>query len=211
MIENILVCVSNPTHAERLIQRGKIIADTFGGECVVLYVYKTSQDQLEFNEIQTKMLFKTLANKYNVKAVFEYSNGKKVSTVIANIATEKNITQIVLGQCVQTKFELMVRHSMINELFQQLEGVDIHLVEVSRDIFNQVSTFDRGIHAHLSPKDNEYELTFDSHSEHGIDGVFFKETSTDFLNGFFVIPNEDEHIVVRVSDGKVTELEKIKK
>ena len=210
MIENILVCVSNPKHSERLIQRGKIIADTFGGECIVLYVYKTRQEDLEFNEIQTKMLFKTLAKKYNVKALFEYSNGKKVSNVIANIATERNITQIVLGQCVQSKLEIMVRHSMINELFQQLEGVDIHLVEVSRDIFNQVSSYDRGIHAHLSPNEHDFELTFDSHSEKGIDGIFFKETSTDFLNGFFVIPNKDEHMVVRVSDGKVTELEQIK-
>ncbi len=74
-----------------------------------------------------------------------------------------------------TKLELMVRHSMINELFQQLDGIDIHLVEVSRDIFNQVSSYDRGIHAHLAPKGTDYELTFDTHNEKEVAVCFSKK------------------------------------
>ncbi|MFE8702284.1 histidine kinase [Cytobacillus sp. FJAT-54145] len=203
-MENILVCVSHPNHAERLIQRGRLLAEAFGGSCLVLSVHKNHMDDdLDFNQLQTKLMFQTLAEKYDVKMLSKCSEGKKVSIVIADTAKEENITQIVIGQAVQSKLELVMKQSIINELFQQLEGVDVHVVEVNREVHNQSEFCDRGINSQIVKKDSEYYLVFDDTQEEGLDGIFFRELSTNFSNGFFVIQKENEHQVVRVRNGVV--------
>ncbi len=203
MKENILVCVSNPKHVEKLIQRGKIIADTFGGGCFVLFVYTIPYDDLDLNQIRTKQFFKSLAAKYNVPMLIEYSKGKKVSAVIAETSIKHGITQIILGQPIQSKLEMIVKHALINEIFTKVKGVDIHVVEVGRENIPQPEAYDRGLHAHLVPKNDIYELAFDSPCENAIKGIFFKQSSTDFLNGFFVIHEGEEHKVLKVKNGVV--------
>ncbi|MBM7620881.1 two-component system sensor histidine kinase KdpD [Bacillus tianshenii] len=203
MKENILVCVSNPNNVEKLVQRGKIIADAFGGDCYVLYVCSVENDELDLNHIRTQQLFQTIALKYQATMLVESTGGKKVSSIVADVSNNKNITQIILGQPVQSKFEMMLKSSLINEIFQIVEGIDIHVVEVGREAVVQGVEYDRGIKAQLVKKSNDYELVFDSNLPDARNGVFYKESSTDFLNGFFVITKNEEHTVLKVKDGVV--------
>jgi two-component system sensor histidine kinase KdpD len=203
MKENILVCVSNPSNVEKLVQRGKIIADAFGGDCYVLYVCSVEKDELDLNHIRTKQLFQTIAAKYQATMLVESAKGKKVSSIVADVSNRKGITQIILGQPVQSKFEMMMKNSLINEIFQIVEGIDIHVVEVGREAVVQGVDYDRGIKAQLVKKSADYELVFDSSFPDALNGVFYKEASTDFLNGFFVITKNEKHTVLKVKDGMV--------
>ncbi|WP_394139707.1 adenine nucleotide alpha hydrolase family protein [Cytobacillus oceanisediminis] len=203
MRENILVCVSNPNNAERLAQRGKILKDAFQGEGYILSVENQKDEDLDFNELQTKFLFESLAEKYGLQMLSKYSEGKKIAKVIADAAQQYKITQIILGQAVQTKLERLVKHSLINDLFELLEGVDVHAVEVTRKIHDPSEDWDKGFPAQLVKKGSEYHLTIGEKHEKGIDGIFFKELSSDFSNGFFVIQKDKNHEVVRIHHGVV--------
>lgn len=203
MRENILVCVSNPNNAERLARRGKILKDAFQGEGYILSVENQKDEDLDFNELQTKFLFESLAEKHGLQMLSKYSEGKKIAKVIADTAQQYKITQIILGQAVQTKLERMVKHSLINDLFELLEGVDVHAVEVTRKIHNPSEDWDKGFPAQLVKKGSEYHLTIGEKHERGIDGIFFKELSSDFSNGFFVIQKDKNHEVVRIHHGVV--------
>ncbi|MHC0039538.1 universal stress protein [Pseudoneobacillus sp. C159] len=202
-MEKIIVCISNPNHAEKLIQRGKILATAFNGECIVLNVVKVPFDELDFNQLQTKLMFESLAEKYDVKLITEPSKYKKVSNHIAEFTEKNHATQIVLGHTVQTKLESVLKESFINSLFEKLEGVDIHLVEVTRVVNDEVN-YHRGISAVLIQNNGLYKLSFDDNENQGVKrGFFYQVSATDFSNGFFVIKNENEHQVVKVEHGKV--------
>ncbi|UII55482.1 universal stress protein [Cytobacillus spongiae] len=204
MKESILICVSNPNHGERLIQRGKRLADAFGGDCYILSVFNGKMDDLDFNQLQTRLLFESLAEKHDIKMLSVPSEGRKVSEVISETTKTHHITQIVIGQAVQTKLEQVFRNSLINELFQELEGVDLHVVEVQRDLYDPSESCDRGIQAQLIKKNEHYELLLEKSEEKGsLKGTFFRELSTNFSNGFFVIQQEKTHKVVRVQNGHV--------
>lgn len=123
--------------------------------------------------------------------------------VIADVVQEYNITQIILGQAVQTKLERMVQHSLINDLFQLLEGVDIHAVEVSRKVHDPSDDWDKGLPAQIVKKGSDYHLIIGEDQENGIQGIFFKELSSDFSNGFFVIQKDNNHEVLRIHHGVV--------
>jgi two-component system, OmpR family, sensor histidine kinase KdpD len=203
IMEKILVCISNPNNAEKLIQRGKVLADAFNGECVVLNVLRVSFDELDFNQLQTKLMFEGLADKYNVQLMSEPSTFKKIAYHIAHFAEEQKATQIVIGQVSLSKLELMLQDSLINNLLEKLEGVDLHIVEVRREVYDSVE-YDRGIPAELIKKEGEFELSFNGdHNLEGKKGIFYQMRSSDFTNGFFVIKHGNEHQVIKVLHGKV--------
>ncbi|KON86419.1 histidine kinase [Sporosarcina globispora] len=203
MKETILICVCNPNHAERLAQRGKKLKDAFQGDAYILSVENRKQEELNFNELQTKYLFESLAQKYGLKMLSKYAEGKKIARVIADVVHEYKITQIILGQAVQTKLERMVKHSLIDELFHLLEGVDIHVVEVSRKVHDPSDDWDKGLPAQLIKKGSDYHLIIGEDHENGIKGKFFKELSSDFSNGFFVFQRDNNHEVLRIHQGVV--------
>jgi two-component system sensor histidine kinase KdpD len=76
-------------------------------------------------------------------------------------------------------------------------------VEVTRKIHNPSEDWDKGFPAQLVKKGSEYHLTIGEKHEKGIDGIFFKELSSDFSNGFFVIQKDKNHEVVRIHHGVV--------
>jgi two-component system, OmpR family, sensor histidine kinase KdpD len=202
-MEKIVVCISNPAHAEKLIQRGKVLANAFNGECLVLNVLKAPFDELDYNQLQTKMMFESLAKKYEVEFFNEEAKTKKVSYQIADFVEKNNATQIVLGQTTKSRLELVLQESLINHLFEKLDGVDLHLVEVSREVTLE-EEFDRGISATLLKTENGYHLSLKGDTnQNGLDGIFYQVRSTDFSNGFFVIKKEKEHQVIKVIHGKV--------
>jgi two-component system, OmpR family, sensor histidine kinase KdpD len=202
IMEKIVVCISNPYYAEKLIQRGKVLADAFNGECVVLNVLKAPFDELDFNQLQTKLMFESLADKYNVQIMSESSKFKKIAYHIAQVAEEQKATQIVIGQVSLSKLELMLQDSLINNLLEKLEGVDLHIVEVSREV-NDSEEYDRGIAAELIKIEDDFELSFKSdHNQKGKKGIFYKMRASDFSNGFFVMKHGNEHQVIKVLHGK---------
>ncbi|EAR65653.1 histidine kinase [Bacillus infantis] len=201
LLETILVCVSSPQHAETLIQRGKLLADAFKGKCYVLSVLPGQEKDLEFNQIQTKMLFESLAEKYGLPAIQKYKNGQKVSDLIAETVREKSATQIVMAHAVQSKWEMVVKHSLVNHLFELLEGVDLHLVEVNRDVYDPAGEWDKGIEASLVKEEGGYKISFDDNGKEGTLGTFFRELSTDFSNGFFVKGDGQNQKVIKIHNG----------
>lgn len=204
-MEKIVVCISNPYHAEKLIQRGMLLANAFQGECLALNVLSAPYDELDFNQLQTKLMFEKLAAKYKVQIITEPSSFKKVSHHIAKFAETNQVTQIVIGQVTQTKLELALKESLINSLLDKLEGVDIHIVEVTREVDTD-EEYQRGIPAEIVKENGEFHVSFTTDDKQTIQkGIFYKTMSSDFPNGFFVIKKEKEHQVLKVVHGKILE------
>ncbi|MFC0561887.1 histidine kinase [Halalkalibacter alkalisediminis] len=199
MQENILVCLSNPNNAKALLQRGKTLATAFNGKCIALHVEQKSYNEFDFNQLQTHFFFQSLADQLGIILLNEYSR-QNITDTIVETTQSQYVTQIVLGQAVQNRLELVIKDSLINTLFKKLNNVDIHLVHVERDS-PLMNSQHRGIPAHLEKEDNEYFLTFNSHNPNAINGIYFKDDSTDFENGFFVLTNSYEFRVARVHNG----------
>jgi hypothetical protein len=97
----------------------------------------------------------------------------------------------------------MLQDSLINNLLEKLECVDLHIVEVTREV-NESEEFNKGISAAIIKQDDEFELSLNADCNHeGIKGIFYQMRSSDFTNGFFVRKYGNEHKVIKVSHGKV--------
>ncbi len=210
MDESILVCVYYGPNGERLIRRGCQIAKMLECPIFILTVDPNPLDEMDAERIFYIDRWKQLAKEHDVAHFILKDNEKRpVSKVITEVAREKNITQIILGQTAQSRWEQITKGSLINTLLHEIPFVDLHIVSVSRYIPDEEGQFVKGVRAYLEQDGNKYRLEF-KHSNNSIyEGIFFKEVGTDFDNGVFKFMKDKEVLHVKVADGIVSELKHI--
>ena len=201
--ECILVCVYYGPNGERLIRRGGKLATMLECPLYVLTVDSQPEDEWDIEKIHYIAAWRKLAREYGAEFIIKYNEKRSVAKVIGELAVEKKITQVVLGQTAQNRWEEITKGSFVNVLLNEIPFADLHIISVSRDLKNVDQFYEKGIRAYLLKTDDGYQLTF-NHTQHAIyEGIFYKEVGTDFNNGLFKFLKDDEMIEVRVKDDLV--------
>jgi len=201
--ECILVCVYYGPNGERLIRRGGKLAAMLECPLYVLTVDSQPEDEWDIEKIHYIAAWRKLAREYGAEFIIKYNEKRSVAKVIGELAVEKKITQVVLGQTAQNRWEEITKGSFVNVLLNEIPFADLHIISVSRDLKNIDQFYEKGIRAYLLKTDEGYQLTF-NHTQHAIyEGIFYKEVGTDFNNGLFKFLKDDEMLEVRVKDDLV--------
>lgn len=207
MDESILVCVYYGPNGERLIQRGCKIANMLDCPLYILTVDPKPFDDLDAEKSNYIARWKQLASEHSADAFIIKDNEQRpISKVIAEVAREKNITQIILGQTAQSRWEQIAKGSIINSLLREIPFVDLHIISVARFLKNPDRHFEKGVRAYLVKDTNNYRLLFKHTKDIEFEGIFFKEYGTDFNNGIFKFMKDKETLQVQVNENIVKDL-----
>ena len=203
MNESILVCVYYGPNGERLINRGGTIANMVNCPLYILTVDPKPEDEMDIEKSHYLTRWKELAKEYGAKEfIIKYNERRPVAKVIGEVAKQKNITQVIIGQTAQSRWEEITKGSFINVLLNEIPFVDLHVVSISRELKNQEGFFEPGIRAYCrKDEQGRYRLCFDHTSrEHVYEGIFYKEVGTDFNNGIFKFIKGNQVIEAQVVD-----------
>ncbi|KAB7670733.1 universal stress protein [Bacillus sp. B1-b2] len=207
MDESILVCVYYGPNGERLIQRGCKIAKMLDCPLYILTVDPKPLDDLDAEKSSYIAKWKELADKHGADAfIIKDNETKPISKVIAGVAREKSITQIILGQTAQSRWEQMTKGSIINSLLKEIPFVDLHIISVARFLKNPEGAYEKGVRAYLVKEGNGYRIIFNHTKQVAYEGIFFKECGTDFNNGLFKFMKDNETLQVLVHEDFITDL-----
>lgn len=207
MDESILVCVYYGPNGERLIQRGCNIAKMLDCPLYILTVDPKPFDDLDPEKVSYITRWKEIADQHSADAFIMKDNEKRpIAKVIADVARQKNITQIILGQTAQSRWEQMTKGSIINSLLKEIPFVDLHIISVARFLKNTEGHFDKGVRAYLVKEEEHYRLIFKHTRNVVYEGIFFKEFGTDFNNGIFKFMKDQKTLQVQVNEDIVTDL-----
>ncbi|MFS0787918.1 universal stress protein [Shouchella sp. 1P09AA] len=210
MDESILVCVYYGPNGERLIRRGAKIATMLDCPLYILTVDALPYDELDAEKSAYVDRWKELAEECDAEEFIVRDNEKKPSVkVIAEIAREHHITQIIIGQTAKSRWEEITKGSFMNVLLREIPFVDFHVVSCDRAIKGLEGHFEKGVRAYLVEDEEGYALMFSHSSMAKYEGIFFKETGTDFNNGIFKFMKHNKMIQVHITDDRVTEPTKI--
>ncbi|EKN68208.1 universal stress protein [Schinkia azotoformans] len=210
MDESILVCVYYGPNGERLIQRGCKIARMLNCPLYILTVDPSPFDELDAEKSNYITKWQQLAKEHNAQAFILKDNEKRpVYKVIAEVAREKNITQLIIGQTAQSRWEQIAKGSIINSLLKEIPFVDLHIISVARYLKNPDRQFDKGVRAYLIKEEKNYRLVFKHTEDVKFEGIFFKEIGTDFNNGIFKFMKDKETLQVQVNDDIITDLSNV--
>ncbi len=211
MNESILVCVYYGPNGERLIRRGGILANLLECPFYILTVDPLPLEEIDAERTEYIMRWKQLAKEYNATEYIIKDNEKRpVAKVISEVAHEKNITQIIIGQTAQSRWREITKGSIINILLREIPFVDIHIISVPRYLEeDKEGFFEKGVRAYLVKDVEGYRLSFNHTNDVIHEGIFFKEKGTDFNNGVFRFMNNHEVMQVHITDDYVTELKNV--
>jgi len=208
--ERILVCVYYGPNGERLIRRGCNIAQMFDCPLYILTIVPQSLEKLDAEKMDYISRWQELAKELNVEEyIIKEKENRPVTKVIAEVARQKHITQIILGQTAQSRWEEITKGSVINILLKEIPFIDLHIISVSRYLENQEGHYEKGVRAYLVKEGEAYRLSFNHTQDVIYEGIFFKEIGTDFNNGIFRFMSEKETRQIQICDDYATELKNV--
>lgn len=206
MDECILVCVYYGPNGERLIRRGGKIARMAGCPIYVLHVNPQPMDDWDIERIHYVNAWKAATDEIGGSFIEKYNEKRPVAKVIGEVAKQYNVTQIVLGQTAQSRWEEITKGSIINVLLNEIPFVDLHIISVSRDLQDQDGFYEKGTRAYLMEVPEGYKLCFNHTQQDKYEGIFYKELGTDFNNGVFKFMYGKRMVEVQVVDDMVKDL-----
>lgn len=208
MDESILVCVYYGPNGERLIRRGCKLAKMLDCPLYILTVESQPEDELDLEKADYISRWRAMAEELGAKEfIVKYDEKRPVVEVIGSVVKEKNITQVILGQTAQSRWEEITRGSIINVLLREIPFVDIHIVSISRELKNQEGFFEKGVRAYLVKDKEGLRLSFNHTHEDVYEGIFYKELGTDFNNGVFRFIRGTKELEVHIVDDYVKDSE----
>ena len=120
--DRILVCLSPSQESLRLLRRGWRIAQRLHADLVAVYVATNPPSEAERKILHDDF---ALAERLNIGVVT--LNGH-VSEELIRYARENEITQIVIGHSSRSRWQELVKGSIVNRLIRELRTVDILIV-----------------------------------------------------------------------------------
>ncbi len=206
--ESILVCVYYGPNGERLIKRGHKLAKVLNCPMYVLTVDPLPYDEFDAEKSGYVDRWEELTNELGIDEFIMRDNEKQpITRAIAEVADAFHITQVVIGQTPQNRWEEITKGSFVNALQRELSPfTDIYIVSIDRGIRNEKGQmYERGVRAFLLKNEDGYELVFSRSKHNQYEGIFYKELGTDFNNGMFKFVCEGKTFEVHVADSHVTE------
>ena len=206
--ESILVCVYYGQNGERLIRRGHKIASMLDCPLYILSVDSKPLDSFDAEKSRYIEMWKTLADELEVEKFILLDNEKRpIQKVISEVAKNYGISQIIVGQSAQSRWEEITKGSFLNVLLKEVPFVDFHIVAVQRPTEEEIyDTYEKGVRAYLIKENDIFKVAFTCPKYVSIEGIFFKEIGTDFDNGIFKFTYNAKMHEVDITEGLVVDI-----
>lgn len=201
--DNVLVCVSNFKNAEALIERGVKEKAAFKSDCIVLHVYRPEEEEEDIERIEERDKIQEYADKNKATMIFHpLKSGQKVSEIVGQVARANDVQHIIIGQSFRSRWDLLIKGSLVNELFHELDEVDVTIFKVKKSNTKE-SEFGKGITGYLYKDQENYKVTLNEPTGKAYSGVFYQNLHTDFTTGVLKVSLGGEPHVLYVTEGDV--------
>ncbi len=132
MPEKVMVCLSERPGAERLLRVGARIAGRLATNWYAVYVEPPDQDNRHGDPegFQRMEEYLKLARDLGAKTVLLKS--KRVADALIAFAQQENISHVVFGQSARSRFDILLRGSVLNRFLSEVRDVTVQVVPMSK-------------------------------------------------------------------------------
>jgi two-component system, OmpR family, sensor histidine kinase KdpD len=127
--ERVLVCVSTYPNSLQLLRRGARIASYMHAQLYVLFV----QDPDRFLSKEESLHIETCEQICrDFEGEFIRLHESNIIRSIANTAQKYRITQIVMGESQKSRWQILFKGSLTQQILRLLKNIDIHIISKSK-------------------------------------------------------------------------------
>jgi two-component system sensor histidine kinase KdpD len=132
MPEKVMVCLSVRPGTERLLRVGARIAGRLATNWYAVYVEPPDQDRRhnDGEAFQRMEEYVKLAHDLGAKTVMLKS--KNVADALIAFAQQENISHVVFGQSARSRFDILLRGSVLNRFLSEVRDVTVQVVPMTR-------------------------------------------------------------------------------
>src|SRR5699024_6215133 len=177
MDERILVCVYYGPNGERLIRRGYELSRLSNSPFYVLTVDQRSSDEFDAEKASYIEQWRELSKELGAeKFILMDNEPRPIVKVIKEVAYKNNITQVIIGEKPQNRWEEITKGYYVNGLLRELVFNDSHIVSVHRALkVSDEAKYEKGIQGFLKKDQPRFVLSFTKSKDNLFEGVFYTE------------------------------------
>ena len=123
--ERVLVCISTYPNSLQLLRRGARIASYMNAPFYAVFVNDPDRFLTKAESLHVETCEK-LCQEFDGQ--FLRVNGTNIAKAISEVAKQYRITQIVIGESQQSRWKLLLRGSLTQQLVRSLKHVDLHII-----------------------------------------------------------------------------------
>ena len=132
MPEKVMVCLSARPGVERLLRVGARIAGRLATNWYAVYVEKPDSDHRHEDPEASVRLeeYQRMARELGAKVVM--LKDKSVSDALIAFAQQENISHVVFGQSARSRFDILLRGSVINRFLAEMRETTVQVVPLNK-------------------------------------------------------------------------------
>jgi two-component system sensor histidine kinase KdpD len=131
--EKVMVCLSSRPGMERLLRTGARIAGRLATNWFVVYVDAPDADHHHGDPEALARLeeYERMARDLGARVVV--LKDKKVANALIEFARKENISHVVFGQSARTRWDILLRGSIINRFLNEMRDTTVQVVPVHKE------------------------------------------------------------------------------
>ncbi|MGD0860346.1 MAG: universal stress protein [Terracidiphilus sp.] len=132
--EKVMVCLSTRPGTERLLRVGARIAGRLATNWYAVYVTRPEDDKGHGDPEAYHRLeeYQRMARDLGAKVVS--LTGRNVSDALISFAQQENISHVVFGQSVRSRWDILLRGSVLNRFLNEVRDVTVQVVPMQKPL-----------------------------------------------------------------------------
>jgi two-component system, OmpR family, sensor histidine kinase KdpD len=132
MPEKVMVCLSERPGADRLLRVGARIAGRLATNWYVVYVEPPGHDNRHDDPEAHQRMEEYLKLARDLGAKVVLLKNKRVADALIGFAQQENISHVVFGQPVRSRFDILIRGSVLNRFLSEIRDVTVQVVPMTK-------------------------------------------------------------------------------
>jgi two-component system sensor histidine kinase KdpD len=124
--ERLMICISGHPISERLVRAGRRLADELKAEWFAVHVQ--TLDRRRFSVQGAENIARALRLAEDLGAMVRQIEGQNVPSTLVEFARRNNVTKIITGKPLRSRWEELLSGSLTNELIRLSGTIDVYVV-----------------------------------------------------------------------------------
>jgi two-component system, OmpR family, sensor histidine kinase KdpD len=132
--DKVMVCLSTRPGTERLIRVGSRVAGRLATNWYAVYVARPDEDKREADPEENQRIeeYQRMARDLGAQVVVLHD--KNVSDALIRFAQQESISHVIFGQPVRSRFDILLRGSVLNKFLSQIRDVTVQVVPMHKPL-----------------------------------------------------------------------------
>jgi two-component system, OmpR family, sensor histidine kinase KdpD len=132
--EKVMVCLSSRPGSERLLRVGARVAGRLATNWYAVYVTRPDEDQGHGDPEAYQRLQEYQRMARDLGAKVDNLTDKNVSDALIRFAQQENISHVVFGQPVRSRWDILLRGSVLNRFLSEVRDVTVQVVPMQKPV-----------------------------------------------------------------------------